>query len=57
MWILIIIAVHANDAKDIPGRVEMIMPNQAICQQAIDSMRWDLKFKSFRVEARCEKRS
>ena len=57
MWILIILAVHVNDPQDVPGRVTLEFPTQQACEQARESMTYWLKFKSFRVEARCEKQS
>jgi hypothetical protein len=56
MWMLILIAVHVNDPKDIPGRVTMEFPSQAACLQALSSMDYWLKFSSFRMEGRCEPR-
>ena len=56
MWILIILAVHTNDPQDVPGRVEIEMPSLAACQAAAESIRWELKFRSFRVEAKCEQK-
>jgi hypothetical protein len=57
VWILLIIAVHANNPADQPGRVEIQMPDQQICQQALDSLKYEFKFKSFKVQAECVKRS
>jgi hypothetical protein len=57
MWILILIAVHAKNPHDIPGRVTMEFPTQTACEQALASVDYWLKFSSFRVEGRCEKRS
>ena len=57
MWIMILIAVHINNPKDIPGRVEIPFPNQQMCEQALATMKWQLKFESFRVEGRCLKQS
>lgn len=52
-WILIILAVHVNDPKDIPGRVEIQMPSQQICEHALTDLKYEFKFKSFKVEGRC----
>jgi hypothetical protein len=56
MYWLIIIAVHINDPTDIPGRVELAFHDQQSCLYALNNMKWNLKFKSFKVEATCEKR-
>ena len=52
-WILLIIAVHVNDPRDVPGRVEVKMPNQQTCEQALSDLKYEFKFKSFKVEGRC----
>jgi hypothetical protein len=57
MWWLIIIAVHINDPSDIPGRVELSFHDQQSCESAMSTIKYYLKFKSFKVEAKCEKRS
>jgi len=57
MWILIILAMHVNDPKDIPGRVTLAFPNQADCEQARKTMTSWLKFDSFKVIATCQKQS
>jgi hypothetical protein len=55
MWVLILIAVHLTDPTDQPGRVELQFPDQKSCQQALNMMKWQLKFKSFKVEGTCQK--
>jgi hypothetical protein len=57
MWWLIIIAVHVNDPSDVPGRVELAFADQQSCESASTTMKYYLKFKSFKVEAKCIKRS
>jgi hypothetical protein len=52
---MILIAVHINNPRDIPGRVEIQFPNQQLCEQAAATLRWQLKFESFKVEAKCQK--
>lgn len=55
MWLLILIAVHVNNPKDIPGRVELVFDNQKSCEQVLSTMKWQLKFESFKVEGKCQK--
>ena len=55
MWLMILIAVHINNPRDIPGRIEIQFPNQQTCEQALSAMKWQLKFDSFRIEGRCQK--
>ena len=47
MWLMILIAVHINDPQDQPGKVEMQFPDQQTCQQALNTIKWQLKFKNF----------
>jgi hypothetical protein len=55
MWLLILLAVHVNDPTDIPGRVELQFRDQRSCEEVLNSMKWNLKFKSFKVEGKCQK--
>jgi hypothetical protein len=57
MWLMILIAVHIKDPKDIPGKVTLEFPTQQICEQSLASMTYWLKFESFKVEAQCIKKS
>jgi hypothetical protein len=52
-WILLIIAVHVNDPRDIPGKVEVQMSSQQSCEQALATLKYEFKFKSFKVDGRC----
>jgi hypothetical protein len=54
---MILIAVHLNDPKDIPGRVTMEFPTQLSCEQSLKSITYKLRFDSFKVEAQCVKKS
>ena len=55
MWILIILAVHINNPKDVPGRIELKFADQPSCEQALSSMKWQLKFDSFKIDGKCIK--
>ena len=55
MWILILIAMHINNPNDQPGRVELEFKDRASCEFALASMKWELKFKNFKVEGECRK--
>jgi len=57
MWILIVIAVHANDPSDVPGWVRIPMESKAQCERARAGVTSWLKFGSFKVETRCEPHS
>lgn len=56
MWIMILIAVHSNNPQDQPGRVELTFPDQHACETVLSTMTYQLKFSSFRVEGRCQKK-
>ena len=57
MWLMILIAVNINNPQDRPGRVELIFPDQNTCERVLQTMTYELKFRSFRVEGRCQKLS
>ena len=54
MYLLTLLALNINNPQDIPGRVVITLPSLEICQQALSSLKYQLKFKNFRVEAYCE---
>ncbi len=56
MWLMILIAVHINDSKDIPGKIILEFPEQTVCEQTLKSMTYWLKFESFKVEGKCIKK-
>jgi hypothetical protein len=56
MWLMILIAVHINDPRDIPGRITLEFVDQITCEQTLSSMNYWLKFNNFRVEGRCVKK-
>lgn len=55
MWILILIAVHVNNPNDIPGKIEILFSSQQSCEYALSTMKWQLKFDSFKVIGKCQK--
>ena len=55
MWLLILIAVNVNDPTDQPGKVEIYFQDQKSCQHALETIKWNLKFKSFKVVGECKK--
>lgn len=55
MWLLILVAVHVNNPKDIPGKIEIPFPNQQACETAQSNIKWQLKFDTFKIIATCEK--
>jgi len=57
MWLLILIAVHLNNPKDVPGKITLEFPDQASCEASLKSMTYWLKFDSFKVEGKCQKKS
>jgi len=57
MWLLLILAVHQQDPKDVPGRVTLEFKTQLECLAAQQSLQWQLKFPQFKVIAQCIKQS
>jgi hypothetical protein len=55
MWLLILIAVHSNNPQDQPGKVELTFQDQQTCQQVLSTMKWQLKFSSFKIVGNCVK--
>ena len=55
MWTLILIAMHINNPSDQPGRIELEFKDRVSCEVALASMKWELKFKNFKVEGVCKK--
>jgi hypothetical protein len=56
MWLMILIAVHLNDPKDIPGKITLEFQDQLTCEQSLHTMTYWLKFNNFRIEGRCLKK-
>ena len=54
---LVLLAVNINDPQDQPGRVELMFHDQKTCEQVLNTMTWQLKFKSFKVVGECKKQS
>jgi hypothetical protein len=52
---LILTAIHINDPQDQPGRIELQFQDQKTCEQALSSLKWQLKFKNFKVVGECKK--
>jgi hypothetical protein len=57
MWLLIILAVHTQDPKDVPGRVTLEFETQAECIAAQRTIDWQLKFPQFKVVSQCTRKS
>jgi len=55
MWLLILVAVHMNNPQDQPGKIELTFKDQLSCEFALASMKFELKFKNFKVEGKCQK--
>jgi hypothetical protein len=55
MWLMILIAVHIRDPKDIPGKITLQFQTQQQCEQVLSTMAYWLKFENFKVEGKCQK--
>lgn len=56
-WVLILIAVNISNPKDIPGKVTIEFSNEIACITALNTIEYELKFKNFKVDAKCIKKS
>jgi len=57
MWMLVIIAMHINDPGNQPGRVELEFKDRTSCESALASMKYELKFKNYKIVGECKKQS
>jgi len=57
MWILMLIAVHISDPKDIPARIQIPFESSAACEYAKANMTYWIKFDQFKVTSECKKQS
>jgi hypothetical protein len=44
-----------NNPQDQPGKIELTFKDQLNCELALASMKFELKFKNFKVEGKCQK--
>ena len=56
MWILVFLAVSSSNPTDNPGRVTIEMDSQTQCEAKLATMKYWLKFDSFKVIGKCEKK-
>lgn len=47
--------MNISNPNDIPGQIILTFETEQECIKAEQSVEWDLKFKNFKVETRCEK--
>lgn len=47
--------MNINNPADQPGKVELEFKDRISCEQALASMKFELRFKSFKVEGVCKK--
>jgi hypothetical protein len=55
MWMLLLIAVHINNPRDIPATVQIPFESQAACEHAKSNMTYWIKFENFKVIGECKK--
>ena len=53
-FFLILIAVSITNPNDIPASLVIEMPNQQQCEASLASMKYQIKFTSFKVIGKCE---
>jgi hypothetical protein len=51
------VAVHVNNPTDQPGKIELQFETEKNCVETLKTLRYELKFKQFRVEGKCVKQS
>jgi hypothetical protein len=56
-WLLILIAVNVNNPKDIPGKVFIEFSTERACIEALNTVEYEFKFKNFKIDAKCIKKS
>jgi hypothetical protein len=52
---MILLAVHINNPADVPGKVELVFSSQTACEQSLQTMTYQLKFRQFKIEGQCKK--
>jgi hypothetical protein len=57
MWILMLIAVHISDPRDVPAKIQIPFESQAACEYAKTNMTYWIKFDQFKVTSECKKQS
>jgi len=57
MWLLIIIAVNINNPQDVPATITLDMPSLHMCEEVLDSLKYKMKYTSYKVEGKCQKQS
>jgi hypothetical protein len=57
MWVLILIAVHINNPKDVPAKATMEFNSEQSCLESLRSLTYWIKFENFKLEGRCQKKS
>jgi hypothetical protein len=53
MWLLILIAVNINNPSDQPASLQIPMGSKELCYKALDQLKYDLKFKTFKIVGEC----
>lgn len=56
-WILLLLAININNPRDIPGRISVEFSSQESCISVARTLQYELKFKNFKIEAQCVKKS
>lgn len=57
MWILILLAISINNPSDTPGRITVEFKSKQECEDALKTVTYSLKYKSYKIESSCEKKS
>jgi hypothetical protein len=57
MWLLLLIAVHSTNPNDIPGKLSLEFETKESCEHSLSTLKYWLKFDSFKVEGKCVRKS
>lgn len=55
MWLLILLAVHANNPNDNPAKIQIQFQTQKECEVALSKMTFWVKYEPYIIKGRCEK--
>jgi len=56
MWLLVILAININNPQDIPAKIVLEMPSIHECEQILDTMKYTIKYSSYKVEGSCQRK-
>lgn len=55
-WMLLILAVSINNSTDIPARVTIEFQDEKTCLNSLNTLKYWVKYESYKVKAECQKK-